>query len=533
MAFERIPRSSERSVTDLLVEMGAAMHRSTRALYLLTAVLCLLGLTGCGSTTPILREASSGRWVRMQTEHFDLCTDLGEVEATNAAMALERTRDALLTAAWSKDAGRRATARANVVVLASGLEFERYMSRRVNGVFISVVEPTLFLWGTPDRWERRERLGDESTTSVLRHELVHRLAAGIYGRQPRWFSEGLAQFLESIVISEDGKSAVLGRPNMVAFLQYKTHRSISVSDALAWKSSADLDDGTVSGLYGMSWILVHWLYNTQPKAFDAYQERLAAGFDPDSAWSESFGALNLEEIDKQLFHYSRFGNFQELSVPLEPSAIAPPKPAPLTQADTHAILAHLAVVGSLRHEKESLQAEAREQIGRALALEPANVLALRLHLRLESSLPVLEWIGRLRAQVQRRPDDGKAWLFLGKMLRGDGSGPERLAALRRAVALLPGNPDAYNALAWELVSTGHGEEALPLAMKASLLAPWDAAIVDTYAASLFAVGRCPDALKAQTRAVDLIPESARGSKGTRPYTEKLDEYRRSCGEGAK
>jgi tetratricopeptide (TPR) repeat protein len=500
---------------------------------LLLLIACIVCFTACAGAPASLREGSAGRWVRLQTEHFELSTDLAEAEARRAAEALEQTRAALLAAAWSKRIGSRATARASVVVLADGLDFERYVGPNYSGLFSDAPQPTIFLWGAPARWEKRQALGDETTSSVFRHELVHRLAAGIYGRQPRWFSEGLALFLESIVISEESGAAVFGRPNMAALRQYKAHRSVTVADALAWESDAGKDERTIAGLYGMSWILVHWLYNTQPEPFARYQDRLAKGIDPDKAWAEIFGSVKLDDIDKALFQYSRHGEFKEFPVQLERTHVEPVT-KPLTQADVHAIRAQLAATGALVRRSDALKAEALQEVDRALAIEPANVLALKLHLGLRGGASAKEIVGRLRAQVRARADDGEAWLLLGDLLaREGGDAAEREAALRKALALLPGNPAAYKGLASLLASTGRGEEALPLATKATLLAPWDAAALDIHAASLFAVGRCPDALRVQTRAVDLIPERARRSNRVAEYTAKLREYQRACGEGAK
>ncbi|WP_437665071.1 DUF1570 domain-containing protein [Sorangium sp. So ce1182] len=508
------------------------MHRRLPAICLLLHAVWLLSITGCAAVPLAHRERSSGAWVRLRTEHFDLWTDLSGGEARRAAEALERTRAALVTAAWSKGAARRSTVRANVVVLASGLDFDRYADSRFTGVFSELGRPTIFLWGSPERWERREQLKDASTTSVLRHELVHQLAAGIYGRQPRWFAEGLAQLLESLVVSEDGTTAILGRPNLVALRNYRRQRTFGVRDALAWKSDEGLGEGAIHGLYGLSWLMVYWMYNTQPDAFAAYQGRLAAGVDPERAWQESFGALSLDELDKQLHHYARFGKFQEVNVPLEPVKTEP-TPATITTADVHALRAQLALTGASIRADDALKEEARRELDRALRLEPANVLALRVLMQLERGLPIGEWISRLEEQVARRPDDGDAWLLLGQLLGRQDRDAEQVAALRRAVALLPGNANAYNDLAWALVNKGHPEEALPLATKAAMLAPWNASILDTYAANLFALGRCPDALRVQARAVDLISHRSQGSSGARWLTDKLAEYQRSCGQPAK
>lgn len=502
------------------------MNVARRLPAMVVLVVSLLWLTGCQATT------AAGRWQRLTTEHFELSTDLAEEDAIRASKMLEHTRTALLTAAWSKEAGTRATARASVIVLASDLDFERYAGRRYTGFYANVVRPTLFLYGAPERWEKRAHLRDDATTSVFRHELVHRLAAGIYGRQPRWFSEGLAQFLETIVISEDQTTATIGRPNMMAMRKYRAVRSISVADALAWRSDADMGETKVAGLYGLSWLMVHYLYNTEFELFSDFQRQLVKGVDPAVAWEKSFRSLRLDDLDKALHAYSRHGDFKELTVSLPPVNVTPHQTT-FTQADVHAIRAQLAFVGNGFRPRSDLQQEARDEIAKALSLEPANVLALALRIRLDP-MPDDELIRRLREQVQARADDGEAWLFLGDALgKKRGNEAPREQAYRRAASLLPRDARAYNQLAWALVSAGKAEEALPFAIKASLLEPWDAAVLDTYAASLFGVGRCADALRVQTRAVDVIPEHAAGSKLAKSLHATLDRYQKECGGESK
>jgi tetratricopeptide (TPR) repeat protein len=273
-------------------------------------------------------------------------------------------------------------------------------------------------------------------------------------------------------------------------------------------------------------LLVHWLYNTQPDAFAAYQVKLTKGVDPTVAWSDSFQALAGKDLDQEIQQYTKFGKFTDVPVPIK-GVTAEQAKKPITEADIGAILAQLAsTAGTLRNDA-ALKQEARQEIDHALTLEPGNTLALRL-LRLETKVPEADVLARLRQQVARRPDDGEAWLMLGELLDMEAAA-EREAALRRAVALMPRSARAYKGLAWMLVSTKRAEEALPLATKAAMLSPWDAPVLDTYAATLFAVGRCPDALNMQKRAVDLVPESAdRGS--LLPFATKVAEYSKACAE---
>ena len=492
------------------------------------ALLVFPLVLGACVTPAITPSHQPDQWQRIQTQHFELATDLAPEAAKRAAISLERNRAAILAAAWGKGSDARITSPAAVVVLADRLQFYHYGERQFVGLYSSSPRPTIFLAGAPEVWEAGTA-ADDSTTSVLRHELVHQIAGGIYGRQPRWFAEGLAQFLETIVISEDGTTAIMGRLNLVALRKYKTQRNASVRDALGWKSDSDQDPATLHSLYGLSWLLVHWLYNTQSADFAAYQVKLAKGVDPAVAWNASFPTLLGKDLDRELQQYAKFGKFVDVPVALQ--AVSTEQIfKPITEADIGGILAQLAWSSSRIRGSADLKQEARKEIDRALTLEPGSTLALRL-LRIEQNVPASDAVARLRQQVARRADDGEAWLLLGELL-GDAEVGEQEQALRRAVALLPRSARAYNALAWMLLGTKRAEAALPLATKAALLAPWDAAVLDTYAAALFAVGRCPDALEMQKRAVDLVPEST-DREGMLPYTTHVMEYDKVCGTSAR
>jgi hypothetical protein len=508
------------------------MSTSARAWVILLWSLLAVGCAG--GARAAATSGGGAAWRRLQTEHVDLITDLPEADALTAATGLERTREALLRAAWSKLSSTRQTARLRVVALASGLDFERYFGRDLDGFHTGLNGDTIVLWGTPKHWERRERVTDVSTTSTFRHELVHHLAAGIYGRQPRWFAEGLAQFLETISIRDDGTKAALGLPNFAASRRYRATRALGVNDALAWgRPLAGENEVEVSGLYGLSWMMIAWMFNTQRDAFDAYQAALARGEDPARAWAASFGSWKLEDMDKALYQYALHGDVTVYNVDLAPADVKPTV-APLGAADVHALRAQLALLaaGMKKGRDRAFDEEAEREIAEALALEPGHVAALRLSHESRHPLSDAETLARVREQTRRRPDDGEAWLFLGSRLRRAADAAEREDALRKAVTLLPSQATADNALAWFLVQSGRGEEALPLATRASLRAPWNPAILDTYAASLFAVGRCPDALLVQARAVENLPEPTKGSAPARPYLDALHRYRQACGQEA-
>ena len=475
----------------------------------------LLVASGC-ATEPTAPRHANDRWLRLTTDHFDLATDLAPTDARMAAEALEKTRHALLQAAWTH-VDDRITERTTVVVFREKLDYDHYQHGKSIGLYTWAVRPTIFIYGLPDQWAQRTALSDESSTSVVRHELTHRLAAGIYGRQPRWFAEGLAQFLETTALSEDGKTATLGRVNLVALRKYHSCRDVTVADALAWRADTANDMRLTCGLYGVSFLLVHYLYNQKSQELATYETKLAKGADPARAFTESFPDLVVANLDKELNQYSNYGKFTEFERPISDIQIVT-SPATITAADVLAIRAQFAYVSGQADES-------RREISEALSLESGNSLALRM-MRLEDHALPNDALARLRAQVERRPDDADAWHELG-LLVPEGT-PEREAAFRKAMTLQPRNADAVSAVAWELSRTGRDDAALPLATKAALLAPWDSAIIDRYAATLFGVGRGCEALATEKRALDLLAERANRVEAA-PYQQKIAEYEKACG----
>src|SRR5262249_49796262 len=147
------------------------------------------------------------------------------------------------------------------------------------------IPPLAVMYGNPDQWEHRATLATAETTSILKHELTHHLAAQIFRRQPKWFAEGIAQFLETVRLGDDRKSVILGAVNLQALQKYKTVRSLRVVDALRWDGPLSaMDEMSVHGYYGLSWMIVHWLYNEHPDQFAQLQSLLSKGIDSEKAW---------------------------------------------------------------------------------------------------------------------------------------------------------------------------------------------------------------------------------------------------------
>jgi tetratricopeptide (TPR) repeat protein len=493
--------------------------------------------------------ASGQDWKELKSAHFTLRTDLDADAAMQAAVEIERTRAALLAAMWPTphDAGIEPV---DIIILRSRAEFEHYAAEGSRGLYShSALPPRIVLWGAPDSWEEHLQettpsglpspglppsygsrggmsggrrggyvdprppssvedpqfsahleLVQAGSSSVLKHELAHHVASAVYGRLPLWFSEGQAQFLESLKLSEDGRKATIGLINPTAWLEYRRIRAISTLDVLLWETPLPgLSQGESMGRYGVSWQLYQWLFTTHPAALRCYQEGLASGETSPKAWARCFPDLVPEELNKTLWAFSRGGKpaVVELAVPPVGFEV---KIRPLEESEVHLVRAQVALAGTRRPE---LLEEARMEVQAALAADPASVGALQLVAPL---VPPKVRLENGRRAVAAHPDDGWAWLLLADAL-WDAEGPteERYRAYQRAVQLLPDSPLVLGRAARNLLSRNERPEALALAERASQLAPWNGEVQTIHALALAATGRCSEGVSAAKQARSMLP----------------------------
>jgi hypothetical protein len=464
-------------------------------------------------------DAKTG-WVETKTAHVTVKTDLSSEDARRAVVLAEQTRAAVLAAAWP--GSKLDQDRIELIVFSNHQEFERYFGDFVQDkVVLGDYPPTVFLFGSPSHWEKRLAVDQEGTTSMLKQALAQHLASFFYRRQPRWFSMGLAEFLETLRISEDGTTAILGTINLQATSDYSTHRTVNVADALAWGTTFNpTDEGTVRGLNGLSWAMVQWLYNAHLPEFVRFQKLLITGLDPSKAWKVVFPTPSPAEMDQEINHFLRYGNQGRIQVAIPATEATFDQERALNSAEVHAIRAEAALAAG---QAKDAQAE----LSAALADDPGNVSALRRQMPL---VKPPERLALARRATAAHPDDGRAFLMLGDALRETGGSPEEVSqAYRKAIALSPDHPGAYSGLAAMDLQQGKAAEALPLALTAVRMAPWDAPMLDTLAAVLVGLGRCNEAVATEARAVDMASEKSGTVKRTE-YASRLAEIQKTCVE---
>ena len=497
---------------------------------LFALLTCALGCASGSAPAPIpLPIPPPSPWYLVTTPNFVVHADLDAASAVRAAEALEDARDALVSVAWPRlDFDNLEPTQVYVVATVSALQ--RSFGIGTLGIFYGGRELRVFLGGKPDQWERRPdpRFG---ATSYLRHELAHQLSSLVYRRQPRWFAEGLAQFLETAVYSKDGTTVAMGAPNIEALTMYRTRPSLSVRQMLDWeraRAGGRRPPHEFAQFYGLSWLLVHWLYNTRAEAFARFQHALAEGTDPSVAWDAAFPGFDFEAADRVLEKYSHQGVYTVRTFAVQRKrrsflAVA------LSPADEHACRALIARSASFVDvaSREGLLAESRAETLAARALDPDNVEALSVDFEGDP----LDLLTRARRAVAAHPNDARAYLLMSRAREAEQpDGPAAEAALRQAVALSPGSSSALNNLAWLLLETGRAAEAMGFAMRAVRSAPWNANVLDTYARALFLSGACERALAIQRQATDVSEDLSQPGAALAERRKHLAEYEAKCGD---
>lgn len=273
-------------------------------------------------------------WKQVKAPGFTLYTDLEPALAERATLLLSQSLAGLEVMFGKAPIAQELPL--TIIAMHDDLDFEKRFGARTWGfAATNGGGTTILLYGPPDRWFVRNENTYEGKESVLQHELAHAVLARYFVRQPKWFAEGLAKYLETYRWLTPQK-LLLGEPNLEAYRAYRAIRSLSVTDLTAW-NSMDERDLKVAGLYGLSWAFVHYLRNQEPRALGAYMQALATQ-GPDVAWQSTFAGRE-EALDKAIYAYMKQGSYKQLTIEVAPPVAALVKleaadgPAVVTQLD--------------------------------------------------------------------------------------------------------------------------------------------------------------------------------------------------------
>src|SRR5205807_10539012 len=128
---------------------------------------------------------------------------------------------------------------------------------------------------------------------VLKHELTHLITNELLVRNPRWVAEGVACYFETLQFKSGSREVETGRfdSDRAEYLRYRPVFSYWAA-IRAGRAVQTLSQEEGYAFETASWILVHWLIDTRPQAFQQMMAALARGEDQYYAFSSAFPDLS-------------------------------------------------------------------------------------------------------------------------------------------------------------------------------------------------------------------------------------------------
>ncbi|HUU34292.1 MAG TPA: DUF1570 domain-containing protein [Vicinamibacterales bacterium] len=311
--------------------------------------------------------------------------------------------------------------------------------------------------------------------SVVYHEYVHLVLNRRQGQVAPWIGEGLAEFYSTFEIGDGGRKARLGK--MLQRHLWALQQNMMPLDTLVRVTRDspyynEQDKNTV--FYAQSWALIHFLQLGQQRKyapqFGAFLEAVNAGTPFATACQTVLGvAPAVLEQELRAYAFAPVLYRVDVELPTRLSSIEKLAPAPVPEAEVHAVLGDL-----VSHLDD--RPEGRAHLEQALKLDAHQALALAALAQLDADA------GRLPEAEAWAAADAATPTFLSEFYRARALqavatdthtlAPEIEAALRQTIALNPTFAPAHERLAEHLADAeATRAEALRLITRAVSLAP--------------------------------------------------------------
>ena len=362
---------------------------------------CVLAIVACMA---LAVPSMAAPWKRVDSNNFVVVGDVGERELRDVAKQFEVFRGTIERLLGPRFTGNAAPT--VVVVFASDREFTPY-KLRFNGKPVAM--SGLFM-GSEDLGQIAIVAGfDQNTRHVIFHEYTHQIVANALRNPPLWFNEGFAEYYSTFDVSDEGRTAEVGRAVMPHVARLRETSPMPIETLVTLKEDSPLynEGDRRSIFYAESWALTHYLL-TDPARLTllaSYLGRVSAGASPLDTWRAVFGSQVDAElrryVERPEFQYTRIG-FHEGLAKLTMDSV------PITEADAQVFLASLLV-------NQGRLDEAAERLAAVSKLDPTHVYAKVM-------------LGQLEL-MRNRPDDAEA------RLAGAGDPGDWFVAYQLGVAL--------------------------------------------------------------------------------------------------
>lgn len=437
--------------------------------------------------------AGEAQWLEVKSPHFSVVTDAGEKRGRDVAVRFEQMR-AVFGGLLVK----------STVNLPVPLQIVAFRNTKEMRQFAPLwrgkpIELAGLFQYSDDRCFILLDLSTEDPWQVVFHEYGHQLLNGNTSAavQP-WFDEGFAEYFSTIKVN--GKEADIGLPPPADVDILRGGGWFKIADLFRVRqnSSTYNESGDHRSMfYAESWLVMHYLYDTQtlPKASDYFRLAIDQQVPIEQAIQKAFG-MSSDAFDKALHAYFASGTVKYFKM-ATPAGIETTgyTVTAMSVPDAKAVLADMHL------HSPDYQAKAIGEFEEVLALQPGNFAAMRglgyAYLRKQNYATAGDYFEKA---VKLNGKDPRV-LYYSAMLsnqNGMDRDPEKLKRtqheLEASIALDPNFADAYSLLAFTYQAQGRQQDALQSLSKAVALNPRNEAYLYNYAQVLLANQKLNDAV---------------------------------------
>lgn len=321
---------------------------------------------------PIPFPGEKQPWIRVRTPHFDVISSANEARTRTIAGDLESLAAALVEAAPRFEAARTPT---TVFVFSSRRESQPYFELLTGMDRTNVAGLYVRHGGGGAMFIDASRRSFERTAT---HELVHDLLRQGDVTPPLWLEEGLAEYIANAEVTKKGVTGgmpIVPHANLLAAKPQRT-----VEEMLAVK--VESPEATSSYFYAQSWAAVHWLMQTDHRAFWPFLRDVEKGTSVADALKTHYGK-SLDDLHRGIHKNAREAFIVRLaehapSVDVAETAID--RPTLLYELGTFLGYVSGAEKESARHFDEALRLNPRHartlaakgEFERAIAADPTD-----------------------------------------------------------------------------------------------------------------------------------------------------------------
>ncbi|MCS7079160.1 MAG: tetratricopeptide repeat protein [Chloracidobacterium sp.] len=314
--------------------------------------------------------------------------------------------------------------------------------------------------------------------AVIYHELTHLIVNATLKPIPTWANEGLAEYYETINISEDGKTVELGNANPYHIANLRKRKLIPFQEffRINTKSPEYNERNKQTIFYAQSWALTHYFMigdgGIRRQKFAKLLSLLENETPIEDALREAF-QTNFAELQKALENYVRSDKFyvetlRSSTKLVEESAY---QRLPISEAEVFVFL------GDLLSRTPDKASEAEAHLSKAIALAPdmADAYAVLGLLRLRQGREAEAEEALKRAASAPTSSPLASYYYAHFLIRRGLSSPETIAAARsaltNALAQMPDFAEGYSASAYVALAAGDLDKALADIKRAGALLP--------------------------------------------------------------